>query len=175
LCPSSRRIGQGPEVGNPGPQEGSRRVRRMAVPDREGGSPRQRGMEELIQRKARDVTPAPAGKGVGFCLQTVKKSTYLFTDESGGTYSRTQLFFIPGAGQPFSGPGRLSSGTRDGLPPEPGTAFRRGPDGLPQGPGRPSARVKPAFLQVQSGLPPGQSCLPPAPGQATSLARATDP
>jgi hypothetical protein len=46
--------------------------------------------------------------------------TYLFMDESGGTYSRPQLFLIPGEGW-------LSSVL---------AAFLRGTDGLPAEPGR---------------------------------------
>jgi hypothetical protein len=62
------------------------------------------------------------------------------------------------------------------------TAFLRGQSGLPPGPERPSPESRTDFLQgradfprVQNGLPPGQSGLLPAQGQATSVARAAYP
>jgi hypothetical protein len=99
---------------------------------------------------------------------------YLFTDESRGTYSRTQLFHIPGAGRLFPpaqdcfhrgpggfspGPGRLSSGAR--------TAFLRGPDGFPPESDRPSFMSITVFLQARAVFLLLQDRLPPWPGRPT--------
>jgi hypothetical protein len=116
---------------------------------------------------------APVSSSAGFPSDRTgpdgqSQKRYLFTDESGGTYSRTQLVLISGAGQLASGPERLSSGTRkaflrdpDGPPPGSGrpsvgarTAFLRGPDGFPLESDWPSFRSRAVFLQLQDRLPP---------------------
>jgi hypothetical protein len=121
-------------------------------------------------------------------VPTRASPSYLFTDESGGPYSRPQLFLIPGEGWLSSGPGCFPPGL-GGFPPGPGwlsswawTAFLRGPDGLPPGPGRPSSGARTAFLRSPDGLPPEpgrlsfrsravflqlQDRLPPWPGRST--------
>jgi hypothetical protein len=90
---------------------------------------------------------------------------YLFTDESGGTYSRTKISIIPGSGRPsagawtaslrdlngfLTGPGRPASGTL--------TAFRRGLDSLPPAPEQVASVARAPILQFQDSLPPLPVC-----------------
>jgi hypothetical protein len=91
---------------------------------------------------------------------------YLFTDESGGNYSKAQLFHIPGVGRLSSGPGRHFFGPR---------RLSSGPGWLSSGTWTASARTWTVFLQSQTGHPSGPERTPPAPRQATSVARAIYP
>jgi hypothetical protein len=113
--------------------------------------------------------PLPAAEAAWILQRpSLGKGPYLFTDESRGTYCRTQIILIPGAGRPYPGARAAFHLGQGCLPPgsaafsrlwrpssEARTAFHLGQSGLHPGPGQPPTWARTAFHLGQGGLHPG--------------------